>query len=67
MNSDEQFVHVLLFECPKCGKPLSSAVATSERNLENTDGHLFTLRCECGWAGSQMGLSAKKHWVDERK
>jgi hypothetical protein len=67
MNSDvDPFVHVLLFECPKCCKPVSSAVATGERNLENTDGRLFAISCECGWVGNQMGVSAKRHWVDER-
>ena len=60
------FVHVLLFECPECFEPVSSAVATGERNLEDTDGQSFPIRCECGWTGNQMGLSARRHWVDER-
>jgi hypothetical protein len=67
MDSEaEPFVHVLLFECPKCCKPIASAIATGERNLEDTDGRLFAIRCECGWNGNQMGVSAKRHWVDER-
>lgn len=67
MKSDsEPFVHVLLFECPQCSRPISSAIATNEKNLENTDIRSFAIRCECGWAGNQMGLSAKRHWVDER-
>jgi len=64
--NSEPFVHVLLFECPECLKPVSSAVATGERNLEDTDGRSFAIRCECGWAGNRMGLKAKRHWVDER-
>jgi hypothetical protein len=67
MNSDvDPFVHVLLFECPQCSRPVSSAIATGERNLENTDGRLFAIRCECGWGGTQMGIVAKRHWVEER-
>lgn len=65
-RNSEPFVHVLLFECPECLKPLPSAIATSERNLENTDGRSFTISCDCGWAGSEMGLKARRHWVDER-
>jgi hypothetical protein len=64
--SSEPFVHVLLFECPKCLRPVSSAIATNERNLEDADGRSFAIRCDCGWAGHEMGLKAKRHWVDER-
>jgi hypothetical protein len=64
--SSEPFVHVLLFECPECFRPVSSAIATSERNLENTDGRSFVIHCECGWTGNLLGLKAKRHWVDER-
>jgi hypothetical protein len=65
-RNSEPFIHVLLFECPECCKPVSSAIATNERNLENTDSHSFLIRCDCGWAGNQIGLSAKRHWVEER-
>jgi len=65
-NILEPFVHVLLFECPVCNRPVCRAIATSERNLEKTDGRSFSIRCECGWAGNQMGLTARRHWVDER-
>lgn len=60
----ESFVHILLFQCPTCTNPLSSAIATSERNPEETDARSFVLRCDCGWIGTQMGLLAKRHWVE---
>lgn len=65
-RNSEPFVHVLLFECPECLEPVSSAIATAERNMEDTDGRSFAIHCDCGWAGNQMGLKAKRHWVDER-
>jgi predicted RNA-binding Zn-ribbon protein involved in translation (DUF1610 family) len=60
----EPFVHVLLFQCPVCGKPTSSAVLRNERNPEETDAHSYDLRCDCGWIGTQLGLQAKRHWVE---
>ena len=65
MNRDsEPFVHVLLFQCPSCGDPLTAAIATGERNPEEADAHSFDMKCNCGWAGNLMGLLAKRHWVD---
>jgi hypothetical protein len=61
----EPFVHILLFQCPDCTNPMSSAVATSERNPEETDARSFVLRCDCGWMGTLAGLFAKRHWVEE--
>jgi hypothetical protein len=63
-RSAEPFVHILLFQCPTCSNPMSSAIATIERNPEETDARSFDLRCECGWIGAQMGLMAKRHWVE---
>lgn len=60
----ESFVHILLFQCPSCLNPLSSAVATNERNPEETDARSFALACTCGWNGNQMGLRAKRRWVE---
>jgi hypothetical protein len=61
----EPFVHILLFQCPNCKLPMSSAIAKTERNPEETDAHSFALHCDCGWKGTQMGLLAKRHWVEE--
>jgi hypothetical protein len=33
----ELFVHILLFQCPGCGNPMSSAITKTERNLGETD------------------------------
>jgi len=60
----EQFVHILLFQCPSCANPMSSAIATRERNSEETDSRSFVLHCDCGWDGTQRGFSAKRHWVE---
>jgi hypothetical protein len=60
----EPFVHILLFQCPTCTNPMSSVIATKERNPEETDARSFDLRCDCGWIGAQMGLMAKRHWVE---
>jgi hypothetical protein len=61
---DEQFVHVFLFRCPSCAEPMSSTIATGERNPEETDAQSFALQCDCGWAGARVGLLAKRHWVE---
>jgi hypothetical protein len=63
-KGSKPFVHILLFQCPTCTSPLCSAVATIERNPEETDARSFTLRCDCGWMGTQMGLLAKRRWVE---
>jgi hypothetical protein len=63
-RGSEPFVHVLLFECPSCGAPIASAIATGERNPEEADARSFVLHCSCGWTGIQMGLQAKRHWVE---
>jgi hypothetical protein len=58
-----QFVHVLLFECPKCGCPISSAISSQERNPETIDASSVSLNCPCGWSGTLMGTEAKSHVV----
>jgi hypothetical protein len=60
----ESFVHVLLFGCPSCTNPISFALATPERNPEETDARSFALHCDCGWKGAKMGILAKRHWVE---
>jgi hypothetical protein len=63
MNS-QRFAHVLLFRCPDCGSPISLALATGERNMEQVDSRSFALQCNCGWIGNLIGLAARKHWVE---
>ncbi len=59
----EAFVHVLLFECSKCGCPVAAAVASVNRNVEEVDASSIELRCSCGWSGNVLGVEARKHWV----
>jgi hypothetical protein len=59
----KQYVHVLLFSCPRCGDPIPSAVVNGERNIENVDGRGTLCGCKCGWSGSLLGLHARQHWV----
>ena len=58
-----QFAHVLLFACPRCGRPLASACVNAKMTLEDADAHWFNPHCPCGWTGDVTGLSAIKHWV----
>jgi hypothetical protein len=60
----EQYVHVLLFACPKCASPIASTCLKEEKNLEAADTAPHTLVCHCGWRGESLGASASKHWVE---
>jgi hypothetical protein len=60
----EQYAHVLLFNCPICNRPLASACASGNRNLEVADAHWFRPHCFCGWSGDVAGIIAVKHWVE---
>lgn len=60
----ESYVHILLFQCPNCSNPIPSAITTNERNPEETDARSFVLRCECGLVRTQMGILARRHWVE---
>ena len=64
MATAEQFAHVLLFSCPMCGRPLASACADQELNLEQADAHWFNPHCHCGWTGDVIGVTAVRHWVE---
>jgi hypothetical protein len=64
-DASQAFVHVLLFECRSCAHPLSSAITSSERNVEEVDVGSFAVRCShCQWSGTLMGTEAKRHWVE---
>ena len=54
----EQFVHVMLFECPDCTLAISFALTTDKRNFEDVDRDSYTLQCSCGWLGSSLGALA---------
>lgn len=62
-SSAEQFAHVLLFACPACGRPLSSACLNTKKSLAEADAHWFNPHCHCGWTGDVVGITALQHWV----
>jgi len=63
----EQFAHVLLFDCPQCGRPMASACASTKKSLEDADAHWFNPHCHCGWTGDVTGIVALRHWVEPWK
>jgi hypothetical protein len=60
----QEFLHVLVFRCPKCSRPLAVSCISDKRTLEAADAHLFNPHCHCGWTGSLAGFIAAKHWVE---
>ena len=60
----EEFLHVLVFRCPKCSRPLAVSCISDKRTLESADAHLFNPHCHCGWTGSLAGFVAVKNWVE---
>ena len=63
MTAGKTFVHVLLFECPKCGCPVACALASNESNLEEIDSRKVNVKCACTWEGKPLGVTAKRHLV----
>jgi hypothetical protein len=60
----ESFVHVLLFGCSQCGRPVPSAVLSENRNVEDVDAGSIIVTCPCGWSGRVLGVEARGHWVN---
>jgi hypothetical protein len=58
------FLHVLVFECPRCFGPVCLPTLHSAANLESVDAERYNLRCSCGWNGNLPGIQARKHFVD---
>jgi len=63
MDPEDEFLHLLVYECERCGSPLSMGVRRDERNLEVLDATPFDVRCPCGWSRECLGLEARYHWV----
>ena len=60
------YTHTFVFECPACKLPNAVARISEEKNLETTDGQNHKTRCSyCGWAGEQIGIDARNHYVVE--
>ena len=64
MNEQDLFVHVLVFACPNCTRPLGVTHTANERNVEKVDGRSFDCRCQCQWEGKMFGANARRHWVE---
>jgi hypothetical protein len=57
------YVHLLLFRCKRCDKPLAIPVVCEEGNLEKIDGDIYEVKCNCGWLENLLGVEASRHWV----
>ena len=57
------YVHLLLFCCKRCNKPVSISGISEVGNLEEIDGHTYEVECRCGWVENLLGVEALRHWV----
>jgi hypothetical protein len=64
MPANEQYAHVLLFACPRCGNPVTTSCTSTKKNLEIAEARWHRPHCHCGWTGSLSGVTAIKHWVE---
>jgi hypothetical protein len=62
-DREAEYLHVLVFACPQCFKPLTLAQLNVIRSLEGIDADVFNLNCSCGWNGEMHGFQARHHWV----
>jgi hypothetical protein len=60
----EQYVHVLLFACSHCERPLVATCVSSSKSLELAEAKWFNPTCHCGWKEDLSGVTAMKHWVE---
>ena len=60
-----EYLHVLVFACPQCSKPLPFVQLNVLRSIEEIDAAVFNLTCDCGWKGEIRGFQARNHWVGE--
>ena len=63
-NVPDSFVHILLFECSKCGDPIPKVVKSHDRSVEEVDSSTIPVICSCGWSHKLPGTQAKRHWVE---
>ena len=57
------YVHLLLFCCKQCNKPVSISGVSDVGNLEEIDGNTYEVECRCGWLENLLGVEALRHWV----
>ncbi len=65
MNPQSTFVHVLLYECSRCGAPASAVVTSDKQNVEEIDSRetVQSWCSPCGKGEPRSALDAKRHWV----
>ena len=63
MSSDDVFVHLLVYECQECGRPVPCAILSDQANPEDVDSQTVTFRCSCKSRSEVLGLNAKRHLV----
>jgi hypothetical protein len=57
------FLHILVFQCPQCGKPIVESLLSPMRSLESIDSARVDLKCSCGWSDRRLGAQARRHFV----
>jgi len=57
------YLHLLVFRCEQCAKPVAMSLTSEEANLENVDAQSFYAQCECGWLKALLGSDAISHSV----
>jgi hypothetical protein len=58
------FLHLFVFQCRRCGDPISIPLHSGCASVESLGAITFSLCCRCGWSQSVEGRSARKHWVE---
>jgi hypothetical protein len=57
------FLHILVFQCPRCESPIVESLLSPMRSLESIDSTALNLKCSCGWSDGRLGAQARKHLV----
>jgi hypothetical protein len=72
MATVRENIHVFLFRCEKCKRPIAACVVAPQhggKTLEEAAQLDFYLHCynsgECGWTGQISGQDALKSWQVE--
>ena len=63
-NTCPIYLHLLVFQCPQCGDPISIPKLSEVRSLEQADGSTYMLTCSCGYAREALGIQARHHCVE---
>jgi hypothetical protein len=62
-SSATPFIHILVFQCPECERPVVEWLLSSLRNPESIDAATLDLKCSCGWSAAWLGARARRHLV----